>query len=67
MTQVEQPRVQLVSDTPVARPRQELFSAGDHAERDMGGACRYPVEQAHVDPVFERPLYDPTEMATRDW
>lgn len=28
---------------------------------------RYPAEQRSIDPVLERPVFDPTEMATRDW
>ncbi|XP_067931030.1 TALPID3 protein-like [Watersipora subatra] len=54
-----------VIQTPATRPR-DLFSAGDR-QQEIGGASRYPREQWNVDPVEERPLYDPTEMATRDW
>lgn len=63
--QAEQAPAALVLQTPVARPR-DLYGAGDRPEQ-VDGASRYPREQWGVDPVVEKPLYDPTEMATRDW
>lgn len=73
----------MVLETPVARHkdlfnvgvdrRQEVGGArrrpevGGSKRQDVGGASRYPRVQWDADPVSERPLYDPTEMATRNW
>ncbi|KAF6028388.1 hypothetical protein EB796_013277 [Bugula neritina] len=45
---------------------QELYG-GVNSRQVGAGASKYPPEQWNVDPVSEKPLYDPTEMATRDW
>lgn len=46
-----------VFNTPVSRPSEIYHS----------GANRLARNHMTYDPVEERPLYDPTETATRDW
>ena len=62
---MEQAPAAHVMQTPVVSSR-DLFSGGDR-QQEVGGAARYPKEQWQADPVVEKPVYDPTEMATRDW